>query len=155
MCGGYMQIIHHLHKALEYLTILVFLLVLQSTLCRYQGVTEKPWSFQISLDNRLKHFTAFLSPSTIWNCLVLLILSERRSLSLSHSPQVTDLCCVRPLTLGLLRRGSEVSLGAPAPNTLLGIHTEETRIERDMCTPLPFLNPAWTSESFQFMCYWS
>lgn len=39
MCVGYMQIIHHVYKALEYLTILVFLLVLQSTLCRYQGVT--------------------------------------------------------------------------------------------------------------------
>ena len=51
MCGGYMQIIHHLHKALEYLTILVFLLVLQSTLCRYQGVTAPIYA--------LFSFTAF------------------------------------------------------------------------------------------------
>lgn len=38
MCVGYMQIIHYLHKELEHLTVLVFL-ILQSTPCRYQRVT--------------------------------------------------------------------------------------------------------------------
>ena len=36
----------------------------------------------------------------------------------------------------------EIELPYDPAIPLLGIHTEETRIERDMCTPLPFLNPA-------------
>ena len=38
MCVDCMQIIYRLHKELEHLTVLVFL-VLQSALCRYQRVT--------------------------------------------------------------------------------------------------------------------